>query len=202
MAAVLELPPDPHEEPSPSAAPPVSNTPVESAPTASGLKPIQRLTSDTRIARIIPTSDSKTELRYRSQFARTFIRGDYNFCASKIAVARGGKTRALEIALRDLSEWLRKATAWVEKHNARKIEFPSESIKLEITRPLAGLLVRCLTQYDRLFVSTMEAVLADKITAQDRATILANAEGRIKHITLLCVPDTDQYDFDGSLRDA
>ncbi|MGU7775689.1 DUF1845 domain-containing protein [Burkholderia sp. MR1-5-21] len=200
MSAVLDLPPDPDEEPSVAPAHPV-DTQAEPVPSASGLKPIERLTSDTRIARIIPTSDSTTVLRYSSQFARNFIRGDYNFCASKITVARGGKTRALEVALRDVSEWLRKATAWVEQHNARKVGLPHERIELQVTRPLAGLLVRCLTQYDRLFVSTMEAMLAEKITAQDRATILANAEGRIKQISLICTPDNDQYDSDGSRRE-
>nr|WP_057929847.1 hypothetical protein [Burkholderia ambifaria] len=205
MSAVLEPPHDPQRDVpllDPIAVDPNTRPSNESLPPSStGLKPIQRLTSDSRIDRIIPDSDAVTVLRYSSQFARNFIRGDYNFCASKITVARGGKTHALESALRDTSDWLRKALVWVEKHQARTIAFPAEHIELKVTRPLAGLLVRCLTQYDKLFVATMEAVLAEKITAQDRATILANAEGRIKHISLVCMPDNDRYQVDGTLRD-
>jgi hypothetical protein len=210
MAAVLELPPDPDRAALPGDSRPAlsiaATNPAEAhastqAPGGTGLKPIERLTSDTRIDRIIPDSDTVTVLRYSSQFAREFIRSDYNFCASKIAVARGGKVHAIETALRDASEWLRKATAWVEKHNARPMTLPHEVIELKITRPLAGLLVRCLTQYDRLFVSTLEAVLAEKIQGTDRETILANAAKRIRQIGQVCIPNNDQYDFDGTRRE-
>jgi hypothetical protein len=30
---------------------------------------------------------------------------------------------------------------------------------------------------------------------------VANAEKRIRHIAHVCVPDNDQYDFDGSRRE-
>jgi hypothetical protein len=191
MAAVLELPPDP-ERP---------EKPALSVTSASGLKPIERLTSDSRIDRIIPESDTLTVLQYSSQFARDFIRSDYNFCAAKITVARGGKLHALDTAVREASEWLKKSIDWVARHNARSIELPHEVIELKITRPLAGALVRCLTQFDRLFVATLEAVLAEKIQSTDRANILANAERRIRHIAQVCIPDNDQYDFDGTRRD-
>ncbi|TDN59013.1 DUF1845 domain-containing protein [Paraburkholderia sp. BL10I2N1] len=210
MAAVLELPPDPDRDAPPGDPRPAltiaatdtsaTGTPPQSAG-GSGLKPIARLTSDSRIERIIPDSDAVTVLRYSSQFARDFIRSDYNFCASKIAVARGGKMRAIETGLRDASEWLRKATAWVEKHNARSIALPHEVIELKVTRPLAGLLVRCLTQYDRLFVGTLEAVLAEKLKGEERETILLNAAKRIRQIGQICIPDNDAYDFDGTRRD-
>jgi hypothetical protein len=199
MSAVLELPPDP-ERPKPGDAPRPSLTDV-SKPAASGLKPIERLTSDTRVARIVPESDAVTVLKYSSQFARDFIRSDYNFCAAKIAVARGGKVKALETALRDAAEWLRKTSEWIARHDVRAIELPHESIELVITRPLAGLLVRCLTQFDRVFVGTLEALLAEKINSTDRANILTNAEKRIKHIVQVCMPDNDQYDFDGERRE-
>jgi hypothetical protein len=209
MAAVLELPSDPDRPVDSDATRPVlalassdAGTPAPApAPAASGLKPIERLTSDTRIARIVPESDAITVLLYRSQFARDFIRSDYNFCAAKIAVARGGKVRALETALRETSNWLRKTTEWIARHDARPIELPHETIELTITRPLAGLLVRCLTQFDRIFVGTLEALLAEKITSTDRANILANAEKRIRHIVQVCMPDNDQYDFDGERRE-
>ncbi|WP_244146717.1 DUF1845 domain-containing protein [Paraburkholderia sp. BCC1876] len=167
-----------------------------------GLKPIARLTSDSRIDRIIPESNARTILRYSSQFARDFIRSDYNFCASKMAVARKGKVRALDAALRETSEWLTKAIAWVEKHNARELRMEYEEIELTITRPLAGSLVRCLTQYDRLWVRTLEVQFARKFDTDDaREIALANAEKRIRHIRHVCIPDNDQYAADGTRID-
>ncbi|CAE6837147.1 hypothetical protein R69658_06556 [Paraburkholderia aspalathi] len=207
MAAVLELPSDPDRPADSDDARPAlalaasSAEPVPPAPPASsGLKPIARLTSDSRVARIVPESDAVTVLLYSSQFARDFIRSDYNFCAAKIAVARGGKVRALETALRDAANWFRKTNEWISRHDARGIELPHETIELIITRPLAGLLVRCLTLFDRVFVGTLEALLAEKISSTDRANILTNAEKRIKHIVQVCMPDNDQYDFDGERR--
>ncbi|VWC42108.1 hypothetical protein BLA23254_07052 [Burkholderia lata] len=203
MSAVLEPPHEGRGHPDTPAqnTPSTAEKPAVNLATSTGLKPIQRLTSDSRIDKIVPDSDAVTILNYSSLFARTFVRSDYNFCAAKITVARGGKVRALEIALRDAADWMRKATAWVEKHNARSLAFPSEQIELKVTRPLAGLLVRCLTQYDRLFTATMEAQLADKITAQERANILKNAEGRILYVRTACIPDNDRYDADGTVRD-
>ncbi|SDR54929.1 protein of unknown function [Paraburkholderia fungorum] len=192
MAAVLDTPPEP-DRPERSDDPKLKSV--------SGLKPIERLTSDTRVARIVPESDTATVLHYSSQFARDFIRSDYNFCAAKIAVARGGKVQALQSALRDASEWLRKTSEWIARHDARPIDMLPEKIELVITRPLAGLLVRCLTQYDRIFVGSIAAMLAEKITSTDRANILANAEKRIRHIVQICMPDNDQYDFDGERRE-
>ncbi|KVN06865.1 AcaB family transcriptional regulator [Burkholderia diffusa] len=202
MSAVLE---PPHEGRGQSDTPTQNTFPTDEPPvrlaTSTGLKPIQRLTSDSRIDKIVPDSDAVTILHYSSVFARTFIRSDYNFCAAKIAVARGGKVLAVQTALRETADWMRKATQWVERHNARALTFPYEQIELKVTRPLAGLLVRCLTQYDRLFVASMEAQLAEKITPQDRANILKNAEGRILHVRTVCIPDNDRYDADGTARD-
>jgi hypothetical protein len=208
MAAVLELPSDPDRPTDPDATrpalaitAPTAAPPPATPPASSGLKPIARLTSDSRVARIVPESDAVTVLLYSSQFARDFIRSDYNFCAAKIAVARGGKVRALETALRDTADWFRKTNEWIARHDARGIELPHETIELTITRPLAGLLVRCLTQFDRVFVGTFEALLAEKISSTDRANILANAEKRIKHVVQVCMPDNDHYDFDGTRRE-
>lgn len=220
MAAVLDTPSDPDfppsiqgsaTSPSPSSASvtesmpaplpaTVATAPIQSAGT--GLRPIARLTSDSRIDRIIPESNTRTILRYSSQFARDFIRSDYNFCASKMAVSRKGKVRALDTALRETSEWLSKAIAWVEKHNARELRMEYEEIELTITRPLAGSLVRCLTQYDRLWVRSLEAQLARKFATDDaRDNALANAEKRICHIRQVCIPDNDQYAANGSRLD-
>ncbi|WP_408521499.1 hypothetical protein [Paraburkholderia sediminicola] len=116
-----------------------------------------------------------------------------------MAVARKGKVRALDTALRETSEWLSKAIAWVEKHNARELRMEYEEIELVITRPLAGSLVRCLTQYDRLWVRSLEAQLARKFATDDaREIALANAEKRIRHIAHVCIPDNDHYAADGS----
>ncbi|MGF6383452.1 hypothetical protein OKW33_006247 [Paraburkholderia atlantica] len=199
MAAVLDFPPEPERQPQGTAGRPALSVPSASG---SGLKPIERLTSDGRIERINPETDAKTVLRYSSQFARNYIRSDYNFCASKIAVARGGKVKALEKALRDTANWLGKTDEWLARHEARRLEMPHELIELTITRPLAGLLVRCLTQYDRIFVRSTERMIERKITDQDRANILANAERRLKHIVQVCMPDNDQYDFDGQRHES
>ncbi|WP_429585769.1 DUF1845 domain-containing protein [Paraburkholderia youngii] len=206
MAAVLEQTqePDPRPDIAPDAPAMAAAPPTEQSTPAvpgSGLKPIERLTSDSRIARINAESDAKTVLRYSSLFARNYIRSDYNFCASKIAVARGGKVRALETALRETSEWLRKTEQWLLRHEARPIELPHDLIELTITRPLAGLLVRCLTQYDRVYARATERVVSSKITGEERARILNNAERRLKHIVQICMPDNDQYDFDGERRE-
>ena len=204
MAAVLEQTPEPAPETHASESLALSDAtqPDQSAPTTSGsgLKPIDRLTSDSRLARINPESDAKTVLRYSSQFARDYIRSDYNFCAAKIAVARGGKVRALEAALRDTSEWLRKTEQWLLRHEARPIALPHDLIELTITRPLAGLLVRCLTQYDRVYIRATERVARGKITGEERARLLNNAERRLKQIVQICRPDNDQYEFDGERR--
>lgn len=198
MAAVLEQTP----EPDPHPAPGVASQPEQSiaATAGSGLKRIDRLTSDSRLSRINPESDAKTVLRYSSQFARNYIRSDYNFCAAKIAVARGGKVRALETALRETSDWLRKTEQWLLRHQVRPIELPHDLIELTITRPLAGLLVRCLTQYDRVYARATERMMTGKITGEDRARILDNAERRLKQVVQICMPDNDQYDFDGERR--
>ena len=206
MAAVLEQTPEPDPRPDIPLDHPATGVPppVQSAVSvagSSGLKPIERLTSDTRIARINPESDAKTVLRYSSLFARNYIRSDYNFCAAKIAVARGGKVRALETALRETSEWLRKTEQWLLRHTVRPIELPHDLIELTITRPLAGLLVRCLTQYDRVYARATERVVRGKITGDDRARILNNAERRLKQIVQICMPDNDQYDLDGERRE-
>jgi hypothetical protein len=207
MAAVLELPAEPDRPPEGTVSRPAlsaANSAGQATPSlsASGLKPIERLTSDSRIERIHPESDAKTVLRYSSQFARTYIRSDYNFCASKIAVARGGKVKALEKALRDTSNWLSKTDEWLARHDVRPLGMGHELIELTITRPLAGLLVRCLTQYDRIFVRSTERMIERKITDQDRANILANAERRLKHIVQVCMRDNDQYDIDGQRRES
>lgn len=204
MAAVLEtapLPDDSNGQPVPDGIPTTTPPPLAPVPSGTGLKPIARLTSDSRYAKIIPDSERLTELRYSSQFVRDFVRSDYNFCASKISVARGGKLRALDVTVRETSGWLAKCVPWVEKHGARQLPWPSEIIMLDVKRPLAGQLVRCLSLYERLYKRTQEAKNERKLTPERCAAMLANAEKKLKHIVQVCMPDNDQYDFDGERRE-
>lgn len=197
MAAVLE----PLPQPDASGASNPGSTAASRA-SGSGLKPIQRLISDSRIDRIVPESNAATHLQYCSQFARDFIRADYNFCAAKVTVARGGKVRALDKAFRESGEWLGKALTWIEQHPTRSFPLEHEVIELKITHPLAGRLVRCLTQYDRIFVRSMEVLLAGKIQPHERETLLLNAGKRLKHIVQVCIPDNNEYLSDGTRRSA
>ncbi|MFP3709509.1 DUF1845 domain-containing protein [Paraburkholderia sp. SIMBA_009] len=204
MAAVLESAPLP-DEPSGDAAQggtpgaPAVLTPV---PSGTGLKPIERLTSDTRYAKIIPDSQQLTALQYSSLFTRTFVRSDFNFCATKISVARGGKLRALDKTLRETSEWFTKALAWVEQHRARNLPWPCETIELDVKRPLTGQLVRCLSQYERLFKRAIETRNEQKLGDERCSAMIANAEKKLKHIVQVCIPDNDQYDADGNRRES
>ncbi|MCP3712455.1 DUF1845 domain-containing protein [Paraburkholderia sp. CNPSo 3274] len=203
MAAVLETAPQPEETPGNAAqgGAPDAPAPLTAVPSGTGLKPIERLTSDTRYAKIIPDSAQVTTLKYSSIFVRTFLRSDYNFCASKISVARDGKLRALDHAIRETTEWFTKAIVWTEQLGARHLPRRYETIELEVKRPLAGQLVRCLTQYERLFARAWSAH-ASHLLSQERCTAtLANAEKKLNRITLLCVPDNEEYDFDGTRRE-
>ena len=170
MAAVPETAPLPDEPSRNVAQGGVSDAPAALTLVASGsgLKPIERLTSDTRYAKIIPDAAQTTSLRYSSLFVRTFIRSDYNFCATKISVARDGKLRALDLAMRETGEWFTKANAWIEQLGARTLPRHFETIELEVKRPLAGQLVRCLTQYERLFARAFSA-RADQVLTRSGA---------------------------------
>lgn len=203
MAAVPETAPQP-EEPSGNVAPggvPDAPATLILVPSGTGLKPIERLTSDTRYAKIVPDSAQMTRLNYSSLFVRTFIRSDYNFCATKISVARDGKLRALDQAMRETSEWFTKADAWIEQLGARTLPRPFETIDLEVKRPLTGRLVRCLTQYERLFARAFSARAAQVLSEERCAAMLANAEKKLNRIVQLCIPDNDEYASDGSRRE-
>ena len=203
MAAVLETAPQPEDRPGNAAqgGAPDAPAPLTAVPSGTGLKPIERLTSDTRYEKIIPDSAQATTLKYSSIFVRTFLRSDYNFCASKISVARDGKLRALDQAIRETGEWFTKAIVWTEQLGARQIPRRYETIELEVKRPLAGQLVRCLTQYERLFARAWSAH-ASHLLSQERCTAtLTNAEKKLKHIVQVCIPDNEEYDFDGARRD-
>jgi hypothetical protein len=164
-----------------------------------GLKPIQRMMSADRLARIVPETIAQYELRYSSVFARDFIRSDYNFCASKMAVARGGKLAALDAEFRVAEQWFRKVNAYFELRHGRPNTVPPEKIILEIKHPLSGRLVKLVSVYDRLFIKTLEGLMAGSISSNERANATNSAESRIKKIAWLCIPDSDQYTPEGTL---
>jgi hypothetical protein len=168
-------------------------------PVAGGLRPIKRLTSDDRLARIHPETLAKTELFYYSDFARTFVRSDYNFCAAKMTVARSGKLLALEAEFRTAEEFFRKALAWANRLHGRSTGLEPERVTLEIKHPMSGRLVRLLTIYDQLFGKTMEALVARSVMAHERKAALDAAAARIKQIPILCMPDNDRYAPEGVL---
>jgi hypothetical protein len=168
-------------------------------PLDGGLRPIKRLTSDDRLARIHPETLAKTELFYYSDFARTFVRSDYNFCAAKMTVARGGKLIALETEFHTAEAFFRKALAWASRLHGRSAALKPESVTLEIRHPMSGRLVRLLTIYDQLFRKTMEALIGRSVMAQDRQAALDAAAARIREIRQVCIPDNDRYAPDGAL---
>ena len=175
----------------------IPSAPPEHGP--SGLRPIARLTSDDRLARINPETLAKTELHYYSAFAREFVRSDYNFCAAKMTLARGGKLLALEAEFRNAEAFFKKAIGWASRLHGRSTGHAPETVTLEIKHPLSGRLVRLLTIYDQLFIKTMEALIARTVMPLDRKTALGSAEARIKQIPFLCIPDNDRYAPEGVL---
>lgn len=165
----------------------------------SGLKPISRLSSDARMARIIPDSHHRHMLRYCSTFARNFIRSDYNFCAAKMTVARGGKVRAIEQAFKSAEEWYSKALAWLLQHAGRESTIHYSTIEVEIPTALAGRLIRLLNEYDNVWRLSMGSVMSELLQPEARQTLLLNAEKRLAMIRQACIPDTDRFDRDGTL---
>ena len=165
----------------------------------SGLRPLKRLTSDSRLDRIHGETLAKTELQYYSAFAREFCRSDYNFCAAKMTLARGGKLLALDAEFRVAEAFFKKALAWANQLHGRNAAISSESVTLEIKHPLSGRLVRLLTMYDALFVKTMEALFTRSVMPHQRKLALDSAEARIKQIPFLCIPDNDRYAPEGLL---
>jgi hypothetical protein len=173
---------------------------VENTESVSGLKPIKRLTSDDRIARIVPTADYATEIEYYSQFSRDFIRAHYNFCASKMTVARGGKSIALDFAFREAEEWFGNTIAWCDRFDRVPYPMSPEKIGVGIPIPIAGRLVGLIDDYDRLYIMLSYAVFAGSLSNDVRDKVLRNAYFQIMTIHDLCVPDTDRFDVGGQLQ--
>jgi hypothetical protein len=183
----------PDEEPK-RATPPSCESASES-----GLRPLSRLTSDSRLARINADTLAQTELPYYSKFAREFLRSDFNFAAAKMTVARGGKLIAIEAEFRAAEAFFKKALDWANKLPGRRTPIQPEMVTLEIKHAMSGRLVRILSMYDRLFLKTMEALMLRSVTAQTRQAALEAAEIRVKQIPFLCIPDNDRFAPEGVL---
>jgi len=166
---------------------------------AAGLKPIARLSSDTRMDSIIPHSHATHTIEYCSIFVRDFVRGSYNFCAAKMTVARGGKRRGLDQGFKDGEEWIYKTLDWLNERAGRRFPMNFAEIEVRVPHPMAGRLVRMLSEYDRIFEKSMAAMVAHHIESDTRESILRNAEKRVRHIQQLCIPDNDHFDADGNL---
>ncbi|WP_321794773.1 DUF1845 domain-containing protein [Caballeronia sp. J97] len=168
----------------------------------SGLRPLNRLTSDSRLARINGDTLAQTELPYYSRFAREFLRSDFNFAAAKMTVARGGKLIAIEAEFRVAEAFFRKALDWANKLPGRRTPTQPEMVTLEIKHAMSGRLVRVLSMYDQLFLKTMEALMLRSVTPQTRQAALDAAEIRVKQIPFLCIPDNNRFAPEGVLLPA
>ena len=165
----------------------------------SGLRPLSRLTSDSRLARINADTLAETELPYYSKFTREFLRSDFNFAAAKMTVARGGKLIAIEAEFRAAEAFFKKALDWANKLPGRRTPVQPEMVTLEIKHAMSGRLVRLLSMYDQLFLKTMEALMLRSVTAQTRQAALEAAEIRVKQIPFLCIPDNNRFAPEGVL---
>jgi hypothetical protein len=165
----------------------------------SGLRPLSRLTSDSRLARIHAETLAQTELPYYSKFAREFLRSDFNFAAAKMTVARGGKLIAIEAEFRAAEAFFKKALEWANKLPGRRTPTQPELVTLEIKHAMSGRLVRVLSMYDQLFLKTMEALMFRSVTPQTRQAALDAAEIRVKQIPFLCIPDNNRFAPEGVL---
>ncbi|AEI83101.1 hypothetical protein CNE_BB2p03060 (plasmid) [Cupriavidus necator N-1] len=171
---------------------------TESAAPDTGLKPITRLISEDRISRIVPETATKVQVSFSSVFTRRFLHDDYNFCAAKCSVARGGKVKALDEAFREAEEWFTRVTEWLATKNQVEFSIGYETVALEVPNALAGRLVRLLNQYDKLSSATLFAHIGRSISGAERDTQLDIASRRINIIHTLCIPDNDRFADDGS----
>ncbi|TPQ30620.1 hypothetical protein [Cupriavidus pinatubonensis] len=165
---------------------------------AAGLRPIARLGSDERLARIQPETDSRAVITYCSTYVRDFVARDYNYCAAKFTLARGGKLKALDLAFREAEEAFAKALSWLESRPSLDIHLLTDKQSVELKHPLSGRLVRLLNQHDRIFSLSLCAMTAGGISPQDRDNATEHASRRISLIHAACMPDNDQFAPDGT----
>lgn len=163
----------------------------------SGLKPLERLTSDDRISRIVPTADYGTDIEFYSVFVREFLRAHYNFCASKMTLARGGKKIALDLTFRESEKWMSKAIKWSRTLDFQRVAMFPDTISVSVTIPLAGRLINLLIDYDELFVTLTAAAFCGAITSDVRDGTLRNAGSAVDAVQYICMPENDLFDAAG-----
>ncbi|MEN7527608.1 MULTISPECIES: hypothetical protein [unclassified Cupriavidus] len=190
----------PDGEPRP--VPVVSSGDVPPSPaSSSGPKPIRRMLSETRVSKIVPQTDSGTEIAYCTDFVRNFLRSDYNFCAAKFSVASKSKTLALDEAFREAQQWMDKKLSWIEDKPRRYISMKFSDRQIVVTHPLAGRLIRLLNQHDRLVHRALGAYVAQTINDKEKDDAILGAARHIRAIHRLCIPDNDRFSPDGKLSD-
>jgi len=167
---------------------------------SSALKPLVRKSGEGRLARIEPATRDAHQLVYKSPFVRNFLRGDYNFCAAKIPLARDGKIKAIDNKFLEIENWFTSANRWLSGKPQRPFELESDSADVQVTHPLVGRLIRVLMQYDSIFGCTIFALMANSITADDRRNTLETIENKIKALKSLCIPEPTRFDADGNLQ--
>ncbi|WP_454056619.1 hypothetical protein [Cupriavidus sp. Marseille-Q8015] len=179
-----------------------SSLPFEHPSPNEGPKPIQRLLSQDRVARIVPDTDSGTVLTYCSDFVRDFLRSDWNFFTAKMSVATKGKILALDTRFRDANQWMDERLAWSRAFRRRSISLRYDKRDVIVTHSLAGRLIRLLNQHDQLFANVLGAYLAGNIDAAQKDGAIEGASRHIRAIHRLCIPDNNRFTRDGKLLDA
>ncbi|AQV99419.1 hypothetical protein BJN34_36715 (plasmid) [Cupriavidus necator] len=157
--------------------------------------------SEGRVAKIVPQTDSGTEVSYCTDFVRNLLRSDYNYITSKFSVASKGKILALDETFRAAQEWMDAKLQWIERQPRRHLSLRFDQRQLVVTHSLAGRLIRLLNQHDRLFHRALGAYMAQSITDTEKDEAIFGAARQIRAIHRLCIPDNDCFSPDGKLID-
>ncbi|RWA55722.1 hypothetical protein AU476_06360 [Cupriavidus sp. UYMSc13B] len=155
--------------------------------------------SEGRVAKIVPQTDSGTEVSYCTDFVRNFLRSDYNFCTAKFSVASKAKILALDEAFRDAQEWMDAKLQWIERQPRRHVSVKFDQRQIVVTHSLAGRLIRLLNQHDRLLYRVLGAYMAQVISDAEKDDAILGAARHIRAIHRLCIPDNDHFTADGKL---
>ncbi|WP_123957986.1 hypothetical protein [Cupriavidus necator] len=177
------------------------DAPSDSTASDTGPKPIRRMLSEGRVAKIVPQTDSGTEVSYCTDFVRNLLRSDYNYITSKFSVASKGKILALDETFRAAQEWMDAKLQWIERQPRRHLSLRFDQRQLVVTHSLAGRLIRLLNQHDRLFHRALGAYMAQSITDTEKDEAIFGAARQIRAIHRLCIPDNDCFSPDGKLID-
>lgn len=197
MAELFSPLPDGDSRPIPPAS--SLDAPPDSSDANAGPKPIRRMLSEGRVAKIVPQTDSGTEVSYCTDFVRNFLRSDYNYITSKFSVASKGKIIALDEGFRLAQEWMDARLQWIESKPRRYLSMTFDHRQIVVTHSLSGRLIRLLNQHDRLFHRTLGAYFAQSISDAEKDDAIVGAAKHIRAIHHLCIPDNDRFAPDGQL---